>query len=336
LDFRVLGEGIVSGQSNRRRKHPLLRAILIGLCSVVYAIVSTAALVLYGPFDNLRRVTIGAVLTSSHPWVIKPFYSAATLQKYHPVSIDKMSKPTMHAMDYSKVHNSGIQVIPIRTDKFEGSLMIIRDPKRVHVGVTKNLGNIGETVTGMVADAHAIAGINAGGFSDGVGHGTGGRPLGITVSRGKFITNGDSGSNPVIGITNDGALIIGQYTIPELHRIGIEDAVCYGPQLVKDGKPFLTTSDGSWGIAPRSAIGQRKDGAIMLLALSGRGNGGLGASLTDCEQVMLQYGAVQAANLDGGYSTELYYNKHFLVTPSNPLGERYVATSFVVDGEPSS
>lgn len=331
-----LEQGFIPVEPKKRKKHPLVRGIVIGLCSLIYAVVSTGLIVLYGPYDQLRRVVIGAVLTSSHPWVIKPFFSAATLNKYRPVSIYKMSKPTMKTVNYSKVHNAGIQIIHIQTDKYSGVLMIVDDPKRVHVAVTNQLGTVGETVSHMVADAHAIAGINAGGFSDGVGHGTGGQPLGITVSRGRFITGGGTGTNPIIGITKDGALIIGSYTYTQLRRIGIEDAVCYGPQLVKDGKPFLTSSDGSWGIAPRSAIGQRKDGAIMLLALSGRGNGGLGASLTDCEQVMLQYGAQEAANLDGGYSTELYYNHRFLVSPSNPLGERYVATSFVVDGEPNS
>ena len=127
-------------------------------------------------------------------------------------------------------------------------------------------------------------------------------------------------------------MIVGKYSFDELQQLGIEDAISFGPELVREGKSFLKETDDSWGIAPRSAIGQRKDGAIMLLALSGRGNDGIGASLLDCADVMLQHGAYTAANLDGGYSTELYYQGKFLVTPSNPLGERYVATSFVIDG----
>lgn len=305
--------------------------IIITIMMIIYMVTSTAALVLYGPFENLRRALIGSILTSRHPWIISPFYSTATLEKYKPVSLDTMDQGTIPTGNFANIQDNGIEVVPIQTAKYSGSLLIIHDPKRVHVAVTKYLKSVGETVSEMVNDTGAIAGINAGGFSDG-GHGTGGIPLGITISRGKFISGDKDSRQPVIGITKSGALIIGKYTFHELEQLEIEDAVSFGPELVSGGKPYLKATDGSWGFAPRSAIGQRRDGAILLLALSGRGNGGIGASLLDCEQVMLEHGAYVAANLDGGYSTELYYKNQFLVPPSNPLGERYVATSFVVDG----
>jgi exopolysaccharide biosynthesis protein len=311
----------------RRMKNFFLIPILL----IIYLILSTALFIMYGPFENLRSAFIGAVLTSRHPWLITPFYSAATLAKYRPVSLDTMDQGSMHTETFANIHDNGIEVVPIQTAKYSGSLLIVHDPKRVHVAVTKYLNSVGETVSEMVKDSGSIAGINAGGFVDG-GHGTGGIPLGITISRGKFISGDQTSREPVIGITKSGALIVGKYTFHELEQLGIEDAVSFGPELVHDGKPYLKATDGSWGYAPRSAIGQRRDGAILLLALSGRGNGGIGASLLDCEQVMLEHGAYVAANLDGGYSSELYYKNQFLVPPSNPLGERYVATSFVVDG----
>lgn len=312
----------------------LLRMLRISLtigALFIYLILSTAAFVLYGPFENIRRTVIGAILTSRHPWVIEPFYPSATLAKYRPVGLDAMDEGNMQAGNYSAIHDEGIEVIPIKTAKYSGSLLVINDPKRVHIAVTKELNNVGQTVSQMVKDAKAIAGINAGGFYDGAGRGTGGVPMGLTISRGKYVSGDQKSSQPVIGITKDGALVVGKYKYEDLQKLGITDAISFGPQLVRDGKPYLAESDGSWGVAPRSAIGQRRDGAILLLALSGRGNNGIGASLLDCEEVMLENGAYVAANLDGGYSSELYYNGDFLVTPSNPLGERYVATSFVVD-----
>jgi exopolysaccharide biosynthesis protein len=323
---------------------PLLRAkkktgrlwkVLLGsICLTIYFIISTAATVLYGPFENLRRTVIGAVLTSRHPQYIEPFYSAATLKKYQPISIDKMSLGSMTTNNYSQVHDNGVEVVPISTSKYSGSLLIINDPKRVHVAVTKYLNDVGQTVSDMVKQEGAVAGINAGGFYDIKGHGTGGMPTGPTFSRGKYIggSNGSADALPMIGISKEGALVVGKYKFDDLKKLGIADAVSFGPQLVKDGQPYLKESDDSWGIAPRSAIGQRQDGAILLLALSGRGQQGIGASLLDCEEVMLENGAIIAGNLDGGYSTELYYKNDFLVAPSNPLGERYVATSFIVDG----
>jgi exopolysaccharide biosynthesis protein len=320
-------------KKNRKRKR---KFIGISLFICIYLVISTGALVLYGPFENLRSTAIGAVLTSRHPWYIEYFYSPTVLAKYKPVGMDKMSEGSMKTSNFSAVTDTGIEVIPIQEDKYTGSLLVIKDPKRVHVAVTKHINNVGQTVSEMVKDANAVAGINAGGFYDIKGKGTGGMPLGITISRGKYVSGNESTSQPVVGITKNGALVVGKYTYNDLKELGIEDAISFGPQLVKDGEPFLKETDGSWGIAPRSAIGQRSDGAILLLAISGRGKDGVGATLLDCEKIMLDNGAQIAANLDGGYSSELYYKGDFLVPPSNPLGERYVATSFIVDGVKNS
>ncbi len=315
----------------RKKTRPIARILLIAVCFCIYVVLSTGALALYGPFENLRSTLIGMVLTSRHPWWIEPFYSAETLAKYKPIGLDEMERGTLNAHNYSSVDDQGIEVVPIKTAKYSGALLIVHDPKRVHVAVTKHLNSVGETVSDMVNGAGGIAGINAGGFFDRQGLGTGGIPMGITISRGKYISGDKTTLQPVIGITKNGALVVGKYRYDELVKLQVEDAISFGPALVQDGKPYLKSSDGSWGIAPRSAIGQREDGAIMLLAISGRGNNGLGASLLDCQEIMLQHGAFVAGNLDGGYSTELYYDKEFIVPPSNPLGERFVATSFIVD-----
>ncbi|MDB5083791.1 MAG: hypothetical protein JWN30_677 [Bacilli bacterium] len=302
-------------------------------CVLGYLVASTAALVLYGPYENLRRNVIGSILSSSHPSVINPFFSKSALAKYQPVSIGNMSIGDMSSTtDFSSIQDNGIETVPIKTSKFSGSLLIVHDPKRVHVASTKYLNNVGQTVTDMVKDVGAVAGMNAGGFYDGQGSGTGGVPLGLTISRNQYICGDQDSAQPVIGLTKEGSLIIGIYTYAELQQLGVTDVVSYGPELVHQGKPYLTPTDDTWGVAPRSVIGQRSDGSILLLCLSGRGNQGVGASLLDCEAVMLENGAYEASNLDGGYSSELYYNGQLLVPPSNPLGERYVATSFVVDG----
>ncbi|WP_052947806.1 phosphodiester glycosidase family protein [Aneurinibacillus tyrosinisolvens] len=307
------------------------RKVGSGLIFFIYVFISSVALVLYGPYENVRSTVIGAVLTSRHPWYAEYFYTPAALAKYKPVTMDKVSEGSMKINNFSAVHDNGIQVIPLSTKKYNGSLLVVKDPKRLHITVTKHINNVGQTVSQMVKEDSAVAGLNAGGFYDVKGKGTGGIPMGITISHGKYITGSTDGKQPVIGLTDAGALIVGKYSYQDLMTLKVKEAISFGPQLVKDGTPYLTDRDGSWGVAPRSVIGQRKDGAILLLAISGRGKNGVGASLLDCQKIMLDNGAVIAANLDGGYSTELYYKNEFLVPPSNPLGERYVATAFIVD-----
>ena len=69
------------------------------------------------------------------------------------------------------------------------------------------------------------------------------------------------------------------------------------------------------GANPRTAIGQRADGTVLLLVTDGRGaSGHLGATASDLIEVLSKYGAVNAANLDGGSSSSMYYNGKYEMT----------------------
>lgn len=115
--------------------------------------------------------------------------------------------------------------------------------------------------------------------------------------------------------------------------MGLRDAVTFGPPLVKEGKPMITKGDGGWGYAPRTAIGQRNDGAILLMVIDGRQAASVGASLKEVQDLMLQFGVVTASNLDGGSSTCMVYQGKVVNRPSSGYGERPVPTFFVVTGE---
>ena len=87
---------------------------------------------------------------------------------------------------------------------------------------------------------------------------------------------------------------------------GIRDALSFGPVLVMNGKASTVKGSGS-GLNPRTAIGQRADGAVLLLVIDGRQPASLGATYADLIEIMLDFEAVNAANLDGGNSTGMYY-----------------------------
>ena len=84
------------------------------------------------------------------------------------------------------------------------------------------------------------------------------------------------------------------------------------------------------GLNPRTAIGQRADGAVLLLVIDGRQSHSLGATYKDCQQVMLDYGAVNAANLDGGSSTLMIYEGEHVNMCATLYGSRDMPTSFLV------
>ena len=74
------------------------------------------------------------------------------------------------------------------------------------------------------------------------------------------------------------------------------------------------------GINPRTAIGQRADGAVLMLVIDGRQMHSVGCSFGDVRDVMIDFGAVNACNLDGGSSTVMYYNGEYVNSPSSASG----------------
>ena len=177
----------------------------------------------------------------------------------------------------------------------------------------------------MVNAEGAIGGINGGGFYDAGGMGNGSAPLGIVISRGVW-RNGNKGSRyKLIGIDNDNKLIIGNYTGYEALNMGIRDALEWGPALIVNGEPVDVGTGG--GLNPRSAIGQRADGAMLLLVIDGRQPNSMGADYLDLIGIMQNYGAVNAANLDGGNSSSMVYDGEVITTPGSLNGERPLPTA---------
>ena len=82
--------------------------------------------------------------------------------------------------------------------------------------------------------------------------------------------------------------------------------------------------NGGWGVAPRTAIAQRKDGIVLFLVMDGRDYaGGIpGADLTDVTEILLRYGAYNAANMDGGTSSGLVIKNQLISKPVNGNGQK--------------
>ena len=109
-----------------------------------------------------------------------------------------------------------------------------------------------------------------------------------------------------------------------------------------NGKSAEFKGNGGWGIANRSAIGQRQDGIVLLLAIDGRTSKSVGITMPQLADVFQKYKAYNAANLDGGGSSALYAivnGKGGLI--NNPVGygysgERYLPNAWMVLPEESN
>ena len=225
--------------------------------------------------------------------------------------------------------DDGIKIEDVKGPTFKGLMMIVTDPTRIFVGTPGGYGtgNSGLTLSQMVKNNNAVGGINAGGFYDPGGKGNGGTPDGMVICDGKLAWGDKNTKCRVIGFDVNGILHVGTMTAQEALDTKIRWAVSFGPALIINGTQCIGLAS---GVNPRTAIGQRADGTVLILEVDGRQVGSLGATLDDLSDVMLEYGAVNAANLDGGSSTLMIYKNKILNVCASVYGPRELATSFLI------
>ncbi|TNJ61865.1 phosphodiester glycosidase family protein [Paenibacillus hemerocallicola] len=230
-----------------------------------------------------------------------------------------------------------VEIEPIEGAKFKGHLLIVRDPKKIRLAVPAKVGK-GEKVSSMVKRTGAIAGVNAGGFVDPEWMGNGFQPTGIVISGGKIFYNDGAmnTSTSIVGIDKDGRMVAGKYTPNQMLAMGVQEAVTFTPKFIVDGKGLIPNQASGWGIAPRTCMAQTADGTILFAIIDGRQPHSIGATLYDIQEILLEKGAVIAANLDGGSSTVLVHDNEIINKPASPHGERYLPTAFLVFDEPDS
>ena len=297
--------------------HSLIFRFII--VTLVFFAATSPIIVLFGPFGNLKRAVVGAIMRSRHPQYITWLYNQEELNE-----ILGVVKTTEHTLSLQK----------IETTRFVGYLLEIPNPQRIQVATAEDIQEKGDTTSRIAKKNNAVAAINGGGFYDPNGTGTGRLPYGFIIHEGKYLLGqqvDDKERVDFVGMTRSGNLIAGNYNKKELHDLGVTEGLTFGPPLIMNGKKVIRSGDGGWGISPRSAIGQKKDGTMMFLVIDGRQPGySIGATLVDVQNIMYEKGAYIAANLDGGSSTTLYYNGNVVNKPADLLGERMIPTAFIV------
>lgn len=318
-------------------KKPKKKVITFLVFQLIFAILTMPLFIFYGPFEDVKRTIVGAAWnTLSHQYIARFFLTDAAIQRIlgSGYAVDPTDRgEQLQVLKFGQNHTDRIDVYNIDGGDFEGKLMVVYDPARIAAGFSSQLPKSGETTSTIAKKNGAIAAVNAGGFVDRSWTGTGGAPLGFIMHEGKLVYNQLKSENvrqETIAFTKDGMLIVGKHTIAQLKKLDVVEGVSFGPPLIVNGKPTITNGDGGWGIAPRTAIGQKESGEVLLLVIDGRTLNSFGATLKDVQDILMQYGAVNAANLDGGSSTTMYLNGQVINKPSDKLGERTVPTAFMV------
>ncbi len=224
----------------------------------------------------------------------------------------------------------GLILEKINGDGYAGYMLVVLDPTRVIMGsVPESYGSRGYTVEQMVERFDAVAGINGGGFYDPNGQGNGSIPDTMIVYDGQVYFPELGTQRGFAGFDKDHILHVGNFSTDEIKERGILYGVGFGPVLLVNGQKVDDSILDS-GLNPRTAIGQRSDGAILMLVIDGRQIASLGASYRDLVEIFLSYGAVNACNLDGGSSSVLWYNGGPVNHNASLIGARYMPTTFLV------
>ena len=318
----------------------LFGVLLVLLISVAGLVLGAVHVICKGDFPSAQELFVVSVNeTSAAKFLARIHFTEERVQEIlennavlPPEEVTDLSIEFAPPSDPLTGDYKDIEIEEVVGSTFKGKMMIVRDPSRVRLAAIPYFGyNVsGRKIEDLVKDNNAVAGINAGGFADDGGMGSGGQPLGLFIMDGKILTGVASTYCNIIGITYDSKLVVGEMTGSEALDLGVRDAVHFTPTLIVNGKAAEVSGSGG-GVNPRTCIGQRADGAMLLLCIDGRQPHSIGASLQDCVQVMLDYDAINAANLDGGSSSVMVYEGEVINVCASLYGSRNQPAAFIVD-----
>lgn len=335
----------------------LFKKIKMWLFSILVALYmigcSSFLFILYGPYDGFRNWLITTAMgTMNHQYYCKWFYSNDFINEVlgsnyiddngaeTDANLVDHKESTKYANSYEKEilerkKGTLYKVIEFKVNGCNAYLGVVYDASKISVGYSKWLHKSGQYIYDMAKEQNSVLTINGGGFKDPGQSSKGADPIGVTISNGKVITNERTGgAYGVIGFNKNNTLVLRQSTDAyKLINEGVRDAVTMAPFLIVNGKPSFIKGNGGWGIAARTAIGQRKDGIVLFLVVDSNYNRTKGATMADLVDIMQKYGAVNAANLDGGTSSVMVVEGEMINDPidsANRHRTRGIPTIFKV------
>ena len=338
-----------------KSKMSLKKKVIISFSSIFIVMISTGLFLLYGPWDGFRNLLITTAMTTmNHKYLATWFYSdkkiEEVLKNNNIIEVDEVTDTslirfkkyttTIYKNEFEKdvltkdPNNDLYKVINVSGSGYQGFLVAIYDPSRIKIATSKYLNKKGESILTVAKRENAVIAMNAGGFYDPDWNSNGAVPHGTVIKDGMVVSDYQDANvgGGFIGFTNEDKLVLGNMSKQQALDTGYRDAIEFGPYLIVNGKRSFIKGNGGWGIAPRSAIGQRQDGIVLFCVINGRLATSIGVDLVELTDIMYKYGAYNAANLDGGSSSELVINNQIINTPvaGGANGLRDMSTFWIV------
>ena len=327
-------ENTKKGKKKKTTKQKIFLVVKIIITLIILGIIGIFLFFKSSLFEKYKELwVVTAMSTMNHQYLATWFLSDEEIQeimKKLEVQNNEDSNSNEIKIEIpSENKKEEIKVDKITGRNYVGYVMTIPDASKVNL-VDGRKSNRGTKLSEIVKNNRAIAGINAGGFADDGGVGSGNVLCDATIINKKLLYGNKTSKYSLIGLSSDKKLVLGKYTYQQAMNAGIESAVEFGPYLIVNGKNQITNAS-SGGIHPRMGIGQKKDGTFIFVVVDGRQPGySIGTNLLEMQNIFNRYDAYNAANLDGGSSATMYYNGKVVNKTSTPMGERYLPNAFIV------
>jgi len=315
----------------------------------------------YGPISYFRDLFVTTAMTTmSHRYFAYVLYSEETVKEIldnnklvEPEENTDSSainfNPKFETNDYESIYEEQIlkkdkgndiyKLIDISGEGWKGYMVVIYDPSDIKLVFSSNYGRGGQFLSTMASENEALVAMNASGVNSSPGR----NPItGTAILNGKVYDVGRKiyKGGGLIGFTKDNVLMLTKKSAKEAIKDGMDRAIEFGPFLIVNGKPATFKGNGGWGIANRSAIGQRQDGIVLFIVIEGRQRNSIGISMPELVKLFQKYKVYNAANLDGGGSSALFARTNINKKETGKLintpvgynydGERYLPNAWMV------
>jgi len=226
---------------------------------------------------------------------------------------------------------NGIILISIEGENYGGVLAVVTEPERISLQPSSQLGETGEEIGTVAEDYGAVLAVNASLVLDVAdGSADGGAIAGYAMCEGvEYNADAHLGEGYVRAeFDENGILSLKEAAQPIAPST--RNAVEAGPALIENGEIMVGSTS---MVAPRTCLGQDKNGTTYLLVMEGRiPDGSQGVTWLECAEILKRYGCINAVNLDGGTSSILWYKGEYLTKCSNPMlpNGRLCPTALVV------
>lgn len=327
-------ENAKKGKKKKTTKQKIFLVVKIIITLIILGVIGIFLFFKTSLFQKYKELwVVTAMSTMNHQYLATWFLSDEEIQeimsKLEVQNNEDSNSDEIKIVIPSENKKEEIKVDKITGKNYVGYVMTIPDASKVSL-VDGRKSNRGTKLSEIVKNNKAIAGINAGGFADDGGVGSGNVLCDATIINKKLLYGNKTSKYSLIGLSSDKKLVLGKYTYQQAMNAGIESAVEFGPYLIVNGKNQITNAS-SGGIHPRMGIGQKKDGTFIFVVVDGRQPGySIGTNLLEMQNIFNRYDAYNAANLDGGSSATMYYNGKVVNKTSTPMGERYLPNAFIV------